>query len=227
MSNPYGPPGGDRQWGTPPWSGQQHGTLPWATQPGVHQPAQGYPQPPQWGEYSWSHPPAQGAPQPAPQQAAPYGTAQYGTAPYAPSGQDGFTPTTPTTAEQAPHFGYGPQQPGGFGDPAVEGRRRRSPWPWILSGVGALVVVVLVLGFVVPGFFYRTVLDARAVQKGVERILVDSYDIQGVESVRCPSGQPVRKGTTFTCQVTIDGRHAEVEITIRNSEGSYEVSHPR
>ncbi len=98
----------------------------------------------------------------------------------------------------------------------------------MLSGFGVLVVaVVLVLGFVTPGWFHRTVLDAGAVEKGVERILVDSYGIAGVESVACPSGEAVEQGNTFTCRVVVGGRRANVEITVRNSRGSYEVSRPR
>lgn len=236
MSNPHGPPGGDPRWSTPsppPWPEQQ--TTPRPAQRTGSASQQAFPQvpgrdgqqagqpagQPQWGGQVSAWPAAHGNVQAPP----PWTEGDGG-----PSG--GYTQPTPQyqggPVGQAPQFGYGPQQPGGFGDPAVEAERSKRRWPWVLGGFGVLAVaVVLVLGFVVPGFFHRTVFDAAAVQKGVERTLVDSYRIDGVGSVWCPSDQPVVRGTTFTCEVTVDGRNTSVRITVRNAEGSYAVSRPR
>jgi hypothetical protein len=98
--------------------------------------------------------------------------------------------------------------------------------PWLLGGVAAAgVAVVLVLGFVVPGFFTTTVFDQHAVQDGVRRILTDEYG-QNADAVRCPLDQQVRQGTTFTCTATIDDKLRTVLITVKTDSGEYEVAQP-
>ena len=197
MSNPYGPPGGQPP---PQWGQQPYG------QPGQGMPPQGWGQP--------------GLTQPVPghqvQGSPPYG---YG---YPPQQQ-------PPHAVPGPQQGFGHQQ--GFGGPGFttpNGPKKRSPLPWILGGFTVLVVVViLVLGFVAPGFFVRTTFDAGAVQQGVQQILTDSYDIPGVESVTCPSGQAVEPGATFDCEATVEGSTLTVTVTVKDDDGTYEVGHPR
>jgi hypothetical protein len=98
--------------------------------------------------------------------------------------------------------------------------------PWLLGGVAAAgVAVVLILGFVVPGFFTTTVFDQQAVQDGVRRILTDEYG-QNADAVRCPLDQQVRQGTTFTCTATIDDKLRTVLITVKTDSGKYEVARP-
>lgn len=146
--------------------------------------------------------------------------------------QAGFTPQPPP-----PQYGHAPQhQPaypppsapvppqGGFGPPP---RKKRRVLPWLLGGAGVVVVAaVLVLGFVAPGWFVRTVFDASSVEKGVEQTLKGSYRLSGVGPVVCPSGQPVEVGSHFDCQVRIGGETKTVTVTVKTDEGVYEVGHP-
>jgi len=86
-----------------------------------------------------------------------------------------------------------------------------------VAGVGLLFVVaiVLVLGFVVPGWFRATVFDENAVAGGVEQVLTE----QGlaVEAVSCPPDMTVEVDNTFSCQVTVEGEQREVSITVSPS----------
>ncbi|WP_187352083.1 DUF4333 domain-containing protein [Allosaccharopolyspora coralli] len=143
--------------------------------------------------------------------------------------------TRPVPANRPPGPSYGPPQVGqpwpghdtetGFTVPPPQ---KRSPWPWILCVAGALVVVVLlVTGFVAPGFFVRTTFDAQAVQQGVRQTFEGAYGISGVESVTCPSGQRVEPGATFDCEATVAGSTLTVTITVKDRDGTYEVGHPR
>ncbi|MDA3629986.1 DUF4333 domain-containing protein [Saccharopolyspora oryzae] len=154
--------------------------------------------------------------------------------------QPGFAPQPPP---QPPQYGYGQQIPppyqqphqqpggqfpqqGGFGAPPQ--RKKRSALPWVLGGAGLLVVVVvLVLGFVVPGWFVRSVFDASSVEKGVEQTLKTSYGLPGVGSVSCPSGQAVQVGNRFDCQVQINSQPKTVTVTVKTDKGVYEVGHPK
>lgn len=136
--------------------------------------------------------------------------------------------------QYAPPHGYGQpqpyyQSPGGFGFPTVPPKRKRSALPWILGGAGALVVVavVLVLGFVTPGFFVRSVFDAASVEKGVTQTLKGSYNIAGVGTVTCPDGEPVEVAHRFDCRVQINGADKTVTVTVKNDQGVYEVGHPK
>ena len=126
-----------------------------------------------------------------------------------------------------PQQGY-PQQPyagpygqPGFGQPPS---KQKSSLPWILAGAGVLLVVaiVLVLGFVAPGWFRATVFDENAVAGGVEQVL--TAEGIAVEGVSCPPDMAVEVGNTFSCQVTVDGEQRDVRITVRTEAGEYTVS---
>ncbi|MER7011373.1 DUF4333 domain-containing protein [Saccharopolyspora sp. NPDC000359] len=185
-------------YGPPPGGYPHWGQLPPNT--GMPQGGPGYP--PQPG-----YPPPQ--PPPPPQQ---YG---YGQQYQQPGGQ---------YQQYQPPGGQFPP-PGGFGAPP---RKKRSALPWVLSGSGVVVVaVVLVLGFVAPGWFVRSVFDATSVEKGVEQTLKGSYGLAGVGSVSCPGGQPVRTGNRFDCQVEIGSETKSVTVTVKTDKGVYEVGHPR
>lgn len=162
---------------------------------------------------------------------------------YPPPG--GFAPPQPPQApppqsqpQQQPQsqqlYGYGQPQPfypspGGFGFQPEPPRKKRKVLPWVLGGLGTLLViaVVCVLGFVTPGWFVSSVFDASSVQKGVEQTLKDSYGIQGVSGVTCPEGQEVEPGSSFQCRVQVDGQDKTVTVTVKNAEGVYEVGHPK
>jgi hypothetical protein len=89
-----------------------------------------------------------------------------------------------------------------------------------------VVVVFLVLGFVVPGWFVTRVLDASAVQAGVAKILADSYHTDGVGDVHCPDGVQVTPGATFTCEATIDGDPVKIPVRVIDGRGGYQVGRP-
>jgi Domain of unknown function (DUF4333) len=115
---------------------------------------------------------------------------------------------------------------GGAVTPRRADRRRRQR-PWIaLAAVGVVVVAVLVLGFIVPGWFVTRVFDASAVQTGIAKILTDNYAVDGVADVHCPEGVQVTPGATFTCDATVDGDPVKVPVRVTDGKGGYEVGRP-
>lgn len=85
-----------------------------------------------------------------------------------------------------------------------------------------------------PGYSPRKVFDEDALESddGVEKILVGSYGLLAdqIQNVDCPAGQEVKAGTKFTCTVQFDGDNPwekEVEITVRDDSGEYEVGIPQ
>ena len=187
-------------------SGQPSGQQPTQygpTEQVAHQPTQfgqpGQYQPPQYGQ---QYPPTDAYGQPSP-----YGPpgAQYGEAPPA------------------------------FGQPeAKKGSRKSLAILLSIAGVLAVIVVavVLVLGFWKPGFFVTTKLDVNKAQQGVQQILTDQtngYGVKKADDVKCNNGQnpTVRKGDTFTCDVSIDGQHKQVTVTFQDNNGTYEVGRPK
>ena len=138
-----------------------------------------------------------------------------------PSGGDGYRSEP---GRRAP--AWTPVSPGAPSASRRGGRRRRRP-PWIPAAIAAAVVaVVLVLGFVTPGWFVTRVFDAGAVQTGVAKILTDDYGAEGVADVRCPAGVGVASGATFTCEATIDGDPVKVPVRVTDGAGRYEVGRP-
>ncbi|GGM71545.1 hypothetical protein GCM10012275_47510 [Longimycelium tulufanense] len=210
MTTPYGPSGGNdpQQWGQQPYgSGTPSGGVPAPGQGGYGQPGgygQGYGADPSQGGAAY---PGYGPPGQPPQQY----TGSYG--------QPGGYPQQP---------GY----PGGFGQyggmtPATA-PKKKSAMPWLLTGAVVVVVaVVLVLGFVWPAWFMTKVFDEAAVQNGVHKILTEHYNLTRVENVSCPADQPVKTGTTFTCELTVDGKPKKVTITVKSDSGEYEVPQPQ
>src|SRR2546423_508596 len=74
----------------------------------------------------------------------------------------------------------------------------------------------------------KSVFDTGAVQDGVRGVLINSYGVarDQIESVRCPTNQEVKAGSTFTCTVELGGTNPgqkQVDITVRNDSGAYEV----
>ncbi|WP_236793016.1 DUF4333 domain-containing protein [Amycolatopsis sp. GM8] len=71
------------------------------------------------------------------------------------------------------------------------------------------------------------VFDPAALESGVRQVLTESYGIADVTQVRCPSGQTVQVGVSFDCAVTLRGEQKAVTLTVRNVDGTYEVSGPK
>jgi hypothetical protein len=68
------------------------------------------------------------------------------------------------------------------------------------------------------------VLDARAVQQGVTKILKERYN-EDASDVRCPADQEVKTGTKFTCDLKVAGEPRKVTVTVRSEDrAEYEVS---
>jgi hypothetical protein len=98
--------------------------------------------------------------------------------------------------------------------------------------VAIIVAVVLVMGFWKPGFFVTTKLDVNKAQQGVQQILTDQtngYGVKKADSIKCNNGQnpTVKKGDTFSCDVSVDGQHKQVTVTFQDNSGTYEVGRPK
>jgi hypothetical protein len=228
MSTPYG--GNDPQ---QPQYGQQ---------PGGAYPPSGPQEQPQWGQQPPSYDPNQqqwgGQPQ-QPQQPPPYGQQPGGGYPQSgPQAQPQYGQpggAYPQSGPQAqPQYG---QQPGGQydytqqfpGTAAPEGEQAPKSKKGLLIGVVAAIVVVavvLVLGFVAPGFFKTQVFNNTQMQTDVQKLLTETYKIDGVTGVTCPAEQKVEDGAKFECTATIAGKPQQVPITVKGDGGNYEVSPP-
>jgi hypothetical protein len=90
----------------------------------------------------------------------------------------------------------------------------------------AAVIVLLLAFFVGPRFARVEVLDPDAVAEGVTRVVTEDWRRQ-VSGVSCPADQEVRTGVTFTCRATVDGRSAQVPVTVLDPGGTYAVGQPR
>jgi len=71
------------------------------------------------------------------------------------------------------------------------------------------------------------IFDQAALEAGVRRVLTESYQLTGVGTVRCPSGQTVQTGISFDCTVALPEGTKRVTLTVRGSDGTYEVSAPK
>jgi hypothetical protein len=210
-------------------------TPAWAP-PGTEMPAwqpPAYPQPyPQYGQppVAPGYPPTQ--PYGAPTE---YNPAAYGQpGPYGQPG--GYGPPPPYG--QYPQPGVYPGQPGQYapyGQPGADdaGKKSKRATAIVLGSLAALLLLaVLVLGFWKPGFFVTTKLDVNKAQQGVQQILTDEsngYGAKNVNDVKCNNGQnpTVKKGDTFTCEVSIDGTKRQVTVTFQDDKGTYEVGRPK
>ncbi|MDN2500561.1 DUF4333 domain-containing protein, partial [Nocardia nova] len=187
----------------------------WAPQPQQQQPQQ-----PQWGgqsQPSW--------PQQQPAQAQPWEpTQQQWGQPPQPSQQQ-WAQQQPTQQGWAPQPDQSQQQ-WGMQEPQLSTTpAKKSKKGLLFGGIGVLVVVVVavVLAFV---FLGSDKLDNKAVQDGVQKVLKDSYGIDDVQNVSCPSGQKVEVGGTFDCTLKVGGEQKKVTVKITKDDGTYEVGRP-
>ncbi|MBF4479508.1 protein of unknown function [Rhodococcus rhodochrous J3] len=197
--NPWGAPTGAPQqgWGPAP----QHPAPGWGQQaPGQQVPGQA----PGWGQQPGAQP--WGAPGQQPAQPGPGwgGQQPAGTQPWGAPANTWQQPGTPQ--QNGPHAG-------------------KSKLPWILGGVG-LVVVLAIVGILTATMFGGKVLDTESTQAGIAKVLTESYGAGQVGDVQCPSDQKVEAGHSFTCAVTVDGQFREVTVTVTDDNGTYEVGRP-
>jgi hypothetical protein len=212
---PYDP--NQQQWGQPqqPQQPQQ-----WGQQPGGYTP----PQQPQWGQQPppYGQQPGGGYPQSGPQAQPQYGQQPGGA--YPQSGPQ----AQPQYGQQQPgQYDYGQQQFPGAGAP--EGEKPAKSKKGLLIGViaaVAVVAVVLFTAFVAPGFLKTQVFNNTQMQADVQKLLTETYKIDGVTGVTCPAEQKVADGAKFECTATIAGKPQQVPITVKGDGGNYEVSPP-
>jgi hypothetical protein len=107
-------------------------------------------------------------------------------------------------------------------------------WLLIAGGllVGAIAAVVAVLGLLAVGAFGRQVLNVSKAQEAVKQVITDpitGYGIANVTDVRCNNGSnpTVKKGASFTCEVTVNGKKHQVRAVFIDDNGTYEVDRPR
>jgi hypothetical protein len=98
--------------------------------------------------------------------------------------------------------------------------------------LGAVVALALVLGLWRFGAFNRQVLDVNKAQEAVKRVITDptaGYGVDNVTDINCNNGDnpSAKKGDTFTCQVTVDGKKRHVTAVFIDDNGTYEVDRPR
>jgi hypothetical protein len=146
----------------------------------------------------------------------------------------------PQYAQLYPQY---PQQPGQYGYPGPYGAKpanaagapnQSKRWLLITGGVilGVIVALALVLGLLGFGAFNRQVLDVNKAQEAVKRVITDptaGYGVDNVTDVNCNNGDnpSAKKGDTFTCQVTVDGKKRHVTAVFIDDNGTYEVDRPR
>ena len=202
---PYPAPG---QPGYPPPPGQPQVPVPPGMAAQAQQPQYGQVPQPQYGQ----------GPQPqyAPPGAPPYGQAPYGQAPY---GQPGG-PGQPQPGQQYPGAPFGPPPGGSAGS--------RRGLTVVLGALGALILVGGLLAFtafVAPGWAPKK-LSQQGAQNGVSQILTKNYQVEKLSNVNCPAGQRVKKGASFDCTVTVEGRQQKVTLTFIDNKGGFEVGAP-
>lgn len=135
---------------------------------------------------------------------------------------NGWWPPPPSTGKGPPGVHY--EGFGVFESPPAPRRRLRKKL-WIIGGAAvaaagcaATAWLILPLGGVV--------LDDSSVQRQVVHVLRTSYGERTASDARCPAGQPVEPGHTFTCTVTIDGVQKEVQIRVLNDNAVFTVGAP-
>jgi hypothetical protein len=170
----------------------------------------------------------QQAPQPG---GYPQGTG-YQQAPGYPSGGATYPPGPSYAHQPQPNHPTVGESPTGPVDFTPKGKshsgRRRTV---VLIGAGAAVAVIAavgVTGFWKPGFFITRQLNITKVAEGVQHILTDpsaGYGITGVSGLLCNNGQNPSgdQGTKFSCTLTVNGAKHNVEITVVDDHGTYQV----
>ena len=149
----------------------------------------------------------------------------------------------PHPAQQSHYYPQYARQPGPYGYPGPYGAQpadaagapnQSKRWLLITGGVllGVIVALALVLGLLGFGVFDRHVLDVNKAQEAVKRVITDptaGYGVDNVTDVNCNNGKDpsAKKGETFTCQVTVDGKKRHVTAVFIDDNGTYEVDRPR
>lgn len=144
----------------------------------------------------------------------------------------GYPPPSRTPWGQPPPGQWGqPSPPPAQQTPKKSASKSK---PWLIGGAiaAALVVVVLVVLMVSGAVAGDTKKVAVAgVQTEVQQVLLDritGYNDGDITNVRCNDGQDptVKKGRSFTCDVTVRGQQRQLKVTFEDDNGTYEVGLP-
>ncbi|QIS19878.1 DUF4333 domain-containing protein [Nocardia terpenica] len=224
MSGPYGPnetpgPGEGRSNDpTQQWTGQPTPAPQQWGQPGGQQP---------WGQSQpqWGQQPQQ--PWGQPQQQPQWGQQSQPSWPQQQPSQPWDSTQQQWTQQQPPQqqWGQQPQQPPQDQWGQLQTKTKKPKRGLLLAAAGAAVVIVVgvVLAFV---FLGGDTLDNKAVQSGVQKVLKDSYGIDDVSDVNCPSGKEVKVGNSFGCTLKVGGEQKSVTVKVTKDDGTYEVGRP-
>ncbi|TYB95408.1 DUF4333 domain-containing protein [Micromonospora sp. WP24] len=146
------------------------------------------------------------------------------TNPYGGPDNNGAAPPTPRWAP-AP-----PPQWGPAATPAARPARQRRFSPKLVAAVAgpvvAVVALVAVLGLAWPGFLNQKVFDTAALQQGVLTVLRDDYQLDA-NNVACPTGQSVKVEHRFSCSAQVAGVPKTISVTVKSSDGRFEVGRPQ
>lgn len=106
----------------------------------------------------------------------------------------------------------------------------------MLGAVGVMAIAAAAVGLMVTlsgvDMLHGKVLDVSKAEAGVQRILLDpddGYTATNVSDVDCNDGKDpeIKRGASFTCDVTVDGRKRHVLVVFQDDDGTYEVDRPR
>jgi hypothetical protein len=95
-----------------------------------------------------------------------------------------------------------------------------------------IAAAVILVGVTRLGATGGKVLDVAKVQVGVLQTLSDpagGYGANTVTDVSCNNGHnpSANKGTTFTCDATVNGAQRHVSVVVSDDYGTYEIDAPR
>jgi hypothetical protein len=105
----------------------------------------------------------------------------------------------------------------------------------LVAVIGAVFIGLIIVGIAalaISGSFTTKKLNVNSVQAGVEQVLkdpVNGYASDDIKDVKCNNAQDatVKKGESFTCDVSVQGKKRKVTVTFRDDNGTYEVGLPQ
>jgi hypothetical protein len=137
-------------------------------------------------------------------------------------------PVQRAAPQQSPY--YPPQD---AQQPAAQPKRSKR-WLLIAGGVlaGTVAAAVAVVGLLAFGTFGGKVLNVSKAQEEVKQVVTDpiaGYGMANVTDVKCNGGKDptAKKGDSFTCEVTVDGKKHQVKAVFIDDNGTFEVDRPR
>ena len=138
-----------------------------------------------------------------------------------------------------PYVHRQPAQPGESASAATSGKGSKGKAVLIVAIIGAVLALIIAVVFVViltgsgsdkPNKLVK--LKVSSVQDRVLQILKDpvsGYSGDEIKDVKCNNGQDptVKKGDSFTCEVSVRGKKRQVTVTIQDDNGTYLVGLPQ